>query len=97
MEAMKGKMIRIGTSLDATKSVGELSSLKQADGSIKPFLIVLGNEETGISDVIKNNCDELIIIPWAGMEKGKECKIDSLNVAQASSIIFSEVMKTCDC
>jgi len=34
-----------------------------------------------------------IIIPWAGMEKGKECCIDSLNVAQASSIIFYEVMK----
>jgi len=93
MEAMKGKMIRIGTALDATKNVSDLSVLKEGEGARKPFLIVLGNEEKGISDVIKANCDELIIIPWAGMEKGKECCIDSLNVAQASSIIFYEVMK----
>ena len=43
--------------------------------------------------MVRKNCDELIIIPWDGMKKGKECVIDSLNVAQASSILFYELMK----
>lgn len=89
LEAMKGKMLRLGTSLDAKYSVGELSKIAKQ----KPFLLVLGNEESGISDIVKANCDELVIIPWAGMEEGIACNIDSLNVAQASSIIFYEVSR----
>ena len=59
----------------------------------KPVLVVLGNEEEGISETIKKNCDELVIIPWAGMNKGVEQScVDSLNVAQAASIIFYEMM-----
>ncbi|MCR4580813.1 MAG: RNA methyltransferase [Treponema sp.] len=95
LEAMKDKMIRIGTSLEAKKGVGDLSSIRQERGGDKPFMIVLGNEESGISDIVKTNCDELIIIPWAGMQEGRACNIDSLNVAQASSVIFYEVMKSC--
>lgn len=97
LEALKGKMIRVGTSLDAKKSVKDLSEIQKSaskDGKKKPFLIILGNEETGISDIIKDNCDELVIIPWAGMNDGvKESCIDSLNVAQAASIIFYELNK----
>ena len=101
LEAMKNKMIRVGTSLDAKKTVAELNAIQknkqdnkgQEHKNRKPFLIVLGNEEHGISDEIKSNCDELVIIPWAGMKEGRQSKIDSLNVAQASSIIFYEIMK----
>lgn len=92
LEAMEGKMIRVGTSLEAKKDVGELAKL-DAEGK-KPLLVVLGNEEHGISDVVKKNCDELVIIPWAGMADGKaESDVDSLNVAQAASIIFYEMMR----
>lgn len=94
LEAMQGKMIRIGTSLDAKKKVSDLPSLSKGDKGDRPLLVVLGNEENGISDVVKKNCDELVIIPWAGMSEGvEESCIDSLNVAQASSIIFYEMMK----
>ena len=94
LEAMQGKMIRIGTSLDAKKKVSDLASLSKGDKEDRPLLVVLGNEENGISDVVKKNCDELVIIPWAGMSDGvEESCIDSLNVAQASSIIFYEMMK----
>ena len=90
LEALKGKMLRVGTSLEAKKSVADLSSLC----SKKPVLIILGNEEEGISEEVKSNCDELIIIPFAGMNQGKKSAvIDSLNVAQASSIIFYEMMQ----
>ena len=58
----------------------------------KPLLIILGNEEHGISDIVKQNCDELVIIPWAGMNEGvTQSAVDSLNVAQAASIIFYEM------
>ena len=95
LEALAGKMIRVGTALEATKSVSELSSLgKDSEGNKKPLMIILGNEEKGISDIVKSNCDELVIIPWAGMNAGvKESLVDSLNVAQASSIIFYEMTK----
>ena len=93
LEALQGKMIRVGTSLDATKNVSDFQSIRKERGN-KPVLVVLGNEEHGISDIVKANCDEQVIIPWAGMNEGaKESCIDSLNVAQASSIIFYEMMK----
>ena len=89
LEALAKKMLRVGTALDAKKPV---SFLNQAAKSKKPILVVLGNEETGISDSIKKNCDELVIIPWGGMQQGvNESSVDSLNVAQAASIIFYEL------
>lgn len=91
LDAIKDKMIRIGTSLEAKKTVSEL---KEISSKGKPILIILGNEENGISKIVKENCDELIIIPWGNMKKGKpESNVDSLNVAQASSIIFYEMLK----
>ena len=92
LEVLAGRMVRVGTALDAKKPV---SFLREAAGANpkKPILVVLGNEEEGISATIKKNCDELVIIPWAGMNKGVEqSSVDSLNVAQAASIIFYEMM-----
>lgn len=96
MQAVKGKMICVGTSLDAKKSVLEFcDSLKKKNEKRKPLLIILGNEENGISDAIKENCDELVLIPWGGFSDGKkESDVDSLNVAQAASIIFYELKKS---
>lgn len=90
LEAMKGKMLRVGTDLSAKKSVNFLSS---PEARKKPALIVLGNEENGISEAVRKNCDELVIIPWGGMKNGAaESLVDSLNVAQAASVIFYELM-----
>lgn len=91
LEALSQKVLRIGTALDAKKSVGFLREAAK-NSSKKPILVVLGNEEHGISDTIKKNCDELVIIPWAGMNEGvSQSAVDSLNVAQAASIIFYEM------
>ena len=91
LEALKGKMLRVGTDLSAKKSVDYLST---ADARKKPALIVLGNEEHGISEAVRKNCDELVIIPWGGMKEGAtESLVDSLNVAQAASVIFYELTK----
>lgn len=91
LKAVKGKMISIGTSLEARKTISEFNRGRIKKSDKKPLMIILGNEENGISDEVKNNCDELIIIPWGNYENGqKESLVDSLNVAQASSIIFYE-------
>ena len=91
LEALSQKVLRIGTALDAKKSVSFLREAAK-NSAKKPILVVLGNEEHGISDTIKKNCDELVIIPWAGMNEGvSQSAVDSLNVAQAASIIFYEM------
>ncbi len=89
LTSMEGKMKRFGTDVKAKKSVSEIRELA---GS-KPYLIVLGNEEHGISKDVKANCDELVIIPasFAGGESDQQ--IESLNVAQAAAIILYECRK----
>ena len=53
----------------------------------KGTIIVLGNEENGLSRSVKNECDILVSIP----SKVHLETPDSLNVAQAASIIFYEI------
>ncbi|MBQ5473040.1 MAG: RNA methyltransferase [Treponema sp.] len=91
LEVLKGKMIRIGTDLQArSKWSSDIKSLCKD----KPALLILGNEEHGISQEVRENCDELVIIPFGGMKKGqKESLVDSLNVAQAASIILYELIR----
>ncbi len=90
LDVLKGKMVCIGTDLKAKKSSADIKSICNG----KPAIVVLGNEEKGISEEVRQNCDELIIIPFAGMNDGnKESCVDSLNVAQAASIILYELCK----
>lgn len=86
---MKGKMIRFGTDVKASIPISDISKLSIVDNQKKPMLIVLGNEEFGISKMVKQNCDYLITIP----SSQEENPIDSLNVAQAASIILYECRK----
>ena len=83
---MKGKMVSFGTDLKAKNQVSEIAGLCTS----KPALIVLGNEEHGISKDVRENCDELVIIPFAGMGKNMAASVESLNVAQAASVILYE-------
>ena len=82
LKDINNQLVVIGTDLQAKKSVSELKNICGK----KSALIVLGNEEKGISDEVRKACDELIIIP-------QKAPVDSLNVAQASSIIFYELTK----
>ena len=86
LSAMKGKRARIGTALDAKEPIRNLKSIC---GTL-PALIVLGNEEQGISKEVRENTDHLVLIPFAGGKDGKPA-VDSLNVAQAASIILYEL------
>lgn len=90
LDFLKGKMAIIGTALDAKTPCSEIKTLSAG----KPTLIILGNEESGIGEEVKKRCDHLVIIPFSNMKNGeKEPPIDSLNVAQASSIILYELTK----
>lgn len=87
LQDIAGKIIRIGTDLEAKKNISDISHIYTPQGEKKASLIILGNEEEGISPQIKNLCDELVKIPG-----GKN--MQSLNVAQAASIIFYELTRT---
>lgn len=98
LQDMKDKMYRIGTDVRATTPLSKVNKGRNN----KPVLVVLGNEEHGISQVVKDNCDCLVVIPSAfsmSQEKGKEASnpdswpVESLNVAQASAIILYEITK----
>ncbi len=85
--AMEGKMVRFGTDVTAKTSVRDIKKIKGNKGA----LIVLGNEEHGISQGVKDSCDELIIIPFG--DKKSDRRIESLNVAQAASIVLYECVQ----
>jgi 23S rRNA (guanosine2251-2'-O)-methyltransferase len=50
-----------------------------------PLALVLGEEEAGISPLVKRHCDVLVSIPTCG-------PLRSLNVAVAAAVLFYEVM-----
>ena len=82
LKDIAGKIIRIGTDVHGTIPLTSLS-----EKTDKPKLVILGNEEEGISEEIKKLCDNLVTIP------SPVDNIESLNVAQASSIILYELSK----
>jgi len=65
----------------------EKAAINYYTGDFKvPCVIVMGSEESGISNDILNLADELVKIPIKG-------KIDSLNVSVATGILLFEVVK----
>jgi TrmH RNA methyltransferase len=81
------KIIKIGTDVNNSFPLSKINDLFEKDNIKKPVMVILGNEETGISDFIKNQCDYLVTIPTP------KRNLDSLNVAQACSIICYELSK----
>lgn len=98
LQDMEGKMFRIGTDVRASTPLSQVNKGRKN----KPALVVLGNEEHGISQVVKDNCDCLVVIPSAfsmnqaqgkGASNPDSWPVESLNVAQASAIILYEITK----
>ena len=88
LEDLKGRMVRFGTDVRAKTPISKMSELRKgSDNEKKPAAVILGNEETGISDEIRSACDFLVTIPSPAQQ------IESLNVAQASSIILYELTR----
>lgn len=93
LKDLKGKMIRIGTDVRADITLNDLSKAA-AD---MPVILVLGNEEHGISKEVKENCDYLMKIQGKSIGKDSEGKdipqIESLNVAQAATLCMYEMTR----
>lgn len=81
VQASAGKMTRIGADHRARN---RLSDLRDLSGKDEGILVVMGNEETGLSPEVKTSCDHLVRIPGTG-------DVESLNVAQAATLFLYEL------
>jgi TrmH family RNA methyltransferase len=52
----------------------------------KPVLLLMGNEQQGLPDVLADTCDRLVRIPQAG-------RADSLNLAVATGVMLFEIRR----
>ena len=59
---------------------------RTVDYSGQPVLLVMGNEQSGLTEPLANACDKLIRIPQEG-------KADSLNLAVATGVALYEVRR----
>jgi TrmH RNA methyltransferase len=88
LRAARGRLVSIGADPRARVRIRDLPSLikrKRAEEKNRfGVLLVLGNEETGLPDDVKENCSILARIPGTGV-------IESLNVAQAASLFLQEL------
>jgi 23S rRNA (guanosine2251-2'-O)-methyltransferase len=87
------EVINISQTLERLKQVGfwVVGTDERADMSCRTFAfprlltLVLGEEESGISPLVKRHCDALVSVPVWGQFR-------SLNVAVAAAVLFYEVM-----
>jgi len=79
-------LLTIGTDTRARQRISDLKSIVKTGKSRKGIVIVLGNEETGLPQNIKDQCSCLLRIPGTG-------NIDSLNVSQAASLFLHAIFE----
>ncbi|MCL2211718.1 MAG: RNA methyltransferase [Treponema sp.] len=77
------KLTTIGTDTRARMRIGDLGSVLKNSGVV----LVMGNEETGLPENVKNQCSYLLRIPGTG-------NIDSLNVSQAAALFLHEIFES---
>ena len=75
VKALRQSYRVVGTALDTSKP---LSAVRPGD---KPFALILGNEEGGLSRATLSVCDDVVAIPGAG-------RVQSLNVAATAAILI---------
>ncbi len=81
VSAAAGKMTRVGADHRARNRLSDLRNLVEKGEGV---LVVMGNEETGLSAEVKASCDHLVRIPGTG-------DVESLNVAQAATLFLYEL------
>ncbi|GHV83161.1 RNA methyltransferase [Spirochaetia bacterium] len=88
-EASK-RILVIGTDHRARRRIRDIPSLMETAENGKPcrqgMALVVGNEEAGLPQSVKDNCTALFRIPGTGF-------IESLNVAQASALFLHELFE----
>ncbi|KAL9088543.1 MAG: hypothetical protein Q9159_003033 [Coniocarpon cinnabarinum] len=82
--AKKGDSAKVDVmNSDATSMAGE---------GAKPSVLVLGNEDQGLSTEIRERCDVAVTVAAAG-ERAARAGVDSLNVGVAGSLLFSRLLQ----
>lgn len=81
------KLKELGVWIYACDMDGEIYYKQDLQGAIA---LVIGNEGSGISRLVKEKCDFTLSIPMTG-------KISSLNASNAGAILMYEVRKQRDC
>jgi len=78
----------MGTDIRARRRIGDLPGIikdKMADSGKRPGIaLVMGNEETGLPQNVKDNCTYLLRVPGTG-------NIESLNVSQAAALFLHAI------
>lgn len=70
----------------------DVNEMKRTPVEEKPSVLVLGNEDQGLSKEIKMACDLSVTIPAAG-KMAAEVGVDSLNVSVAGTLLFSRLLQ----
>ena len=82
-------LVTIGADTRARQRIGDLPRIvadKQKGTGRPGIAVVLGNEETGLPDSVKDACSVLMRIPGTGL-------MESLNVAQAATLFMHRVFE----
>ncbi|EJF85150.1 TrmH family RNA methyltransferase [Candidatus Bartonella washoeensis] len=59
---------------------------RRVDFKNGPIILLMGNEQKGLTDILANCCDQLVRIPQSG-------RADSLNLAVATAIMLYEIRR----
>ena len=82
-------LITIGADTRARQRIGDLPRIvadRQKGASRPGIAVVMGNEETGLPEDVKDACSVLARIPGTGL-------MDSLNVAQAAALFMQKIFE----
>ena len=83
-------LLTIGADTRARWRIGDLPRLvaekQKAKGARPGMAVVLGNEEAGLPDEVKNACSALVRVPGTGL-------MESLNVAQAATLFMHRIFE----
>jgi TrmH RNA methyltransferase len=80
-------LLTIGTDTRARRRISDLKGIVKTAKNRKGTALVLGNEETGLPQNIKDQCSCLLRIPGTG-------NIESLNVSQAAALFLHAIFET---
>jgi RNA methyltransferase, TrmH family len=79
-------LLTIGTDTRARRRISDLKSIVKTGKSRKGTVLVLGNEESGLPQNVKDQCSCLLRIPGTG-------NINSLNVSQAAALFLHAIFE----
>ncbi|MDR2942746.1 MAG: RNA methyltransferase [Treponema sp.] len=79
-------ILTIGTDTRARRRISDLKSIVKNGKDRRGTVLVLGNEENGLPQDVKDQCSCLLRIPGTG-------NIDSLNVSQAAALFLHAIFE----